>query len=188
MFEIFTAFIQIGMVAFGGGYAIFPILERELIEKRGWITRSEALEYMTIAQVTPGIIAVNLCTFIGTKRRGPAGGIIATIGFIIPGITFITLVTVFLTNFSEMAVVRHAFSGIKIAAAALVTNSLFKMTSALLAKKNGAFKNCFYLFVCVASFILQTFFNTNPVFIVLGAGLCTLIVFKLTDKSGEKTV
>jgi chromate transporter len=170
--------MKIGIVAFGGGYAILPLLEREFIAKRGWLTQEEALEYMTIAQITPGIIAVNVCTFIGEKRAGAAGGIAATLGFILPGITLVLCVSAFLRGVAGNPVVQHAFAGIRLAAAALIAQSVFKMTKGLCARKNGAFKNAALLVLCAASFVLSAFFKTNPVFIVAGAALAGALLFR----------
>ncbi|MDR0552359.1 MAG: chromate transporter [Spirochaetaceae bacterium] len=186
--ELFFIFLKMGCVAFGGGYAILPLLEREFIQKRGWLTRDEALEYMTLAQVTPGIIAVNLCTFLGNKRAGPLGGIAATIGFIIPGVTFISIIAAFLRNFADLTFVRHAFAGIRLAAAALIANAVTKMIAGLWKKKAGAARNTLVIFLCAASFTLSAFFKTNPVFIVLGAALLTPLflpkgaIFPKTDE------
>ncbi|MDR0540113.1 MAG: chromate transporter [Spirochaetaceae bacterium] len=174
--ELFFIFVKTGSIAFGGGYAILPLIEREFIERRGWLTRDEALEYMTIAQVTPGIIAVNVCTFIGNKRAGPVGGIIATLGFILPGVTFIGIIAAFLRNFAEIAVVRHAFAGIRLAAAALIASALVKMFAGLYKKEAGALKNALSLGLCAISFTLSAVFKTNPVFIVLGAGMLGLVL------------
>ena len=92
LFELFWLFAKMGSVTFGGGYAMLPILQRELVEKRGWVTNEELADYYAVGQCTPGIIAVNTSTFIGEKRRGVVGGIVSTLGFVFPSIIIISLI------------------------------------------------------------------------------------------------
>ena len=89
---IFLAFAKVGAMTFGGGYAMIPILERELIDKRGWATNEELMDYYAVGQCTPGIIAVNTATFIGNKLLGTIGGIIATLGMVFPSLVIITVI------------------------------------------------------------------------------------------------
>ena len=103
--DLFLTFAKVGVCTFGGGYAMLPILQREVVEKKGWATEEELTDYFAIGQCTPGVIAVNTATFIGQKFRGNLGGTIATLGVVFPSLVIITLIAAFLTNFAEIPVV-----------------------------------------------------------------------------------
>jgi chromate transporter len=177
LFEIFFVFAKMGCVTFGGGYVLLPIIERELIQKRGWTSTEEVLQYYTIAQITPGIIAVNVSTFIGYKRARLAGGIAATLGFTLPPVTMIVLVSLLLNNFASLEIVQHCFNGIKLAAGALILDTVWKLVKNLVKKERTLLKNTVSLIIFIISFLMSVFFNTNPVIIVLCAGLCGFLFF-----------
>jgi chromate transporter len=168
--ELLRAFVVIGATTFGGGYAMLPILDRELIKKRGWVTMDELLDYYTIAQITPGIIAVNVATFVGYKRKGLAGGIIATIGFVLPGVSLMILLSLFITRFAEYRLVQHAFAGIRIAVCALILDTILKLSK-------GFFKNFKSIAVFAIAFALSAVFSVSPAYIILGAGLAGFLLF-----------
>ena len=100
LFELLLVFARIGAVTFGGGYAMLPILQRELVEKRGWVTEEEIMDYFAIGQCTPGVIAVNTATFVGIKLRGYPGAVFATVGIVLPSIVIITLIAAVISNFA----------------------------------------------------------------------------------------
>ena len=110
--DLFLTFAKIGVCTFGGGYAMLPILQREVVEKKGWATEEELTDYFAIGQCTPGIIAVNTATFIGQKYKGILGGVLATLGVVFPSLIIITLIAAFLQNFASYPVVAHALAGI----------------------------------------------------------------------------
>ena len=112
LFDLFITFAKIGVMTFGGGYAMLPILQRELVENKGWSTEEDLADYYAIGQCTPGIIAINTATFVGTKQKGIIGGIVASLGMVFPSLVIITLIATVLTTFSELEVVKHAFAGI----------------------------------------------------------------------------
>ena len=116
LFEIFLAFVKIGAVTFGGGLAMLPILERELSQKRGWVTQDELLDYYAIGQATPGIIAVNVATFCGYKLQGTLGGIVATLAIVTPSIFVITILAIFINSLDQIPLMQKALTGINIAA------------------------------------------------------------------------
>ena len=120
LLELYLAFLKIGAVNFGGGYAMLPLLERDLVTKRGWTTTDDLMDYFAIGQCTPGIIALNVSTFIGHKRRGIPGAIAATLGFLTIPIIIILVIAAFLTNFAELPVVQHAFAGIRVCVCILI--------------------------------------------------------------------
>jgi len=169
--ELLWAFIVIGATTFGGGYAIVPALERELIKKRGWINMDEVLDFYTIAQITPGIIAVNIATFVGCKRKGSLGGAIATVGLILPGVSLMMLVSLFVKHFAEYPVVQHALAGIRLAVCALILDTSIKFFK-------GFFKDYKAIIISVIAFVLSSVFSVSPVYIVLGAGLAGFLLFR----------
>ena len=160
-----------GCITFGGGYAMIPIVERELIKKKGWVTMDEVMDYYTIAQITPGIIAVNLSTFVGYKRKGPLGGTIATLGFVFPGICFIILTAFFIKNIEDYPAVIHAFAGIRIAVGALILDTVFKMI-------RGIFKDWKALIIYILSFLASVIWGFSPMLIILCAGLAGLFIYR----------
>ena len=168
--DLFWTFLKIGAVSFGGGYAMVPVLERELIKGKGWVTMEEVMDYYTIAQVTPGIVAINVSTFIGNKRKGFLGGIISTIGFIIPGITLITIISFFISRFAENKIVHHAFAGIRVAVGALILNTVFRIFK-------GFYKELKSTALFIIAFAVSAFFKQSPVYTVLGAGILGWLLY-----------
>lgn len=168
LFKLFVTFAKIGSVTFGGGIAMLPILERELSEKLGWTTEEELLEYFAIGQSTPGIIAVNVATFIGYKKAGLIGGIAATLGMIFPSIVIITLIAKFISNFSDIIWVQKALSGINVAVAAILTMAVIKFS-----KKSV--KGILGIAIYLVSFSLVYFFKVETAFVLLGAGILGII-------------
>ncbi|MDR1636663.1 MAG: chromate transporter [Treponema sp.] len=169
--EIFFTFLKVGVLTFGGGYAMIPVVERELINKKGWISMEEVMDYYTIAQITPGIIGVNLSTFVGCKRKGSLGGFLATLGFVLPGVVFITLIAVFLANFADLPLVKHAFTGIRVAVCALIVDTVIKLVK-------GVFKNRKAMVMYALVFLLSARWSVSPVLLVAAAGLLGLLVFR----------
>lgn len=174
--ELFWVFAMIGSTTFGGGYAMLPILQREIVEKRHWATEEELMDYYAIGQCTPGIIAVNTATFIGYKYGGILGGVIATLGVVFPSMVIITIIAAFLTNFADLAVIKHAFNGIRAGVFVLVLDSVIK-----LAKKSVIDARCWIIFLLVLAISLFT--SVSPVILVIAAGVAG-ILFK--PDSGKK--
>ncbi len=127
LFQLFCSFFKIGLFSFGGGYAMLPMLQRELIERRDWVTEDEILDYFSIAQCTPGVIAVNTATFVGYKKKGVAGAALATFGVVLPSLIIITLIAALLSNFAEIEAVQHALVGIRAAVCVLIGTSVYKL-------------------------------------------------------------
>ena len=141
---------------------MLPILERELVEKRGWATSDELLDYFAIGQSTPGIIAVNVATFIGYKRAKVLGGVVATVGVVCPSVIIITIIAKFISNFSHIAWVQRALKGINVSVAALLTYAVINF-----AKKSV--KNVLGVVLFLLSFVLIFVFNVGTVWIILGS-------------------
>ena len=142
--DLFLTFAKVGVCTFGGGYAMLPILQREVVEKKGWATDEELTDYFAVGQCTPGIIAVNTATFIGYKHKGIPGGVLTTLGVVFPSLVIITAIAAFLSNFADIPVVQHALAGINAAVVALIAASVLKLGKSTL--KNGA---AIAIFLCV---------------------------------------
>ena len=157
--QLYLIFARIGSITFGGGYAMLPILQRELVENRQWVSDEELMDYFAIGQCTPGIIALNVSTFIGNKRKGILGGIIATLGFITIPIILIIIIALFLNNFSEYAVVKNAFAGIRVCVCVLILNAVERLW-----KKSIISKTTFLLFAVI---FLLTIFTEIPLYLLV---------------------
>ncbi|MBR4888728.1 MAG: chromate transporter [Clostridia bacterium] len=124
LLDMFFTFAKVGVMTFGGGYAMLPILQREVVEKKGWATEEELMDYFAIGQCTPGIIAVNTATFIGQKNKGILGGIFATLGVVFPSLLIISLLAGVIETFSHIAIVQHALAGIRVCVCVLIFNAV----------------------------------------------------------------
>ena len=186
LWDLFFTFFKIGAVSFGGGYAMLPILTREFVDKRGWASDTELNDYFAIGQVTPGIIAVNVATFIGNKIKGIIGGIVATVGLVTAPVIIITLIAALLTNFSDLEVVKHAFSGIRVAVCVLIISALARLW-----KKSVVDIWAFIIFAVI--FILSAFddllhipFDISPVPLVIGAAVAGIIIKAVKENKKAK--
>jgi chromate transporter len=170
LLELVWTFAYIGAFTFGGGYAMLPMLKREIVEKKHWATIDEIMDYFAIGQCTPGIIAVNTATFIGYKRKGVAGGIFATLGLVLPSLVIISVIAAGLENFAHIAAVQHAFAGIRVAVGALILDSVIKLFK-------GAVKDPAALAICAVAFVLSAVFRTSPVWVVAAAALAGFLLY-----------
>ena len=125
--SLFLTFARIGVCTFGGGYAMLPILQRELVEDKKWATETELADYYAVGQCTPGIIAVNTATFVGRSQAGIAGGVVATLGLVFPSLVIIMVIAAFLQNFMHLEFVIHAFNGVRAGVVALMLSSVIKL-------------------------------------------------------------
>ncbi|MGP1602061.1 chromate transporter [Treponema sp.] len=163
LLQLCAVFFKIGLFTFGGGLAMLPMLTEELSVKRQWVSRDELIDYFAIGQCTPGIIAVNVATFVGYKKQSVIGAVCATLGMIIPSILVITVLALFFSNFADAPSVKKAFSGINIAVAALLT----KVVVTFIKK---AVHNVFHALITAAAFTAVVFFRVHTVWII-AAGL-----------------
>lgn len=169
LFELFYVFSKVGLFTVGGGgYAMLPLLEREVVKKRGWLTEEELLDYYAIGQSTPGIIAVNTATFTGCKRCGIPGAIAATFGMVFPSLIIISVIAACFTNFAENEYLQNAFAGIRIAVPVILFPAISK-----LAKK--AIKGKLGITICLIAFLLIAFHLASPATVVLGAILLGIL-------------
>ena len=127
LLELFWAFCRIGGLTFGGGYAMLPMLQAEVVYKYKWATEEELLDYYAVGQATPGIIAVNTATFIGYNNKGIIGALFATAGVVFPSLVIIMIIAGLIENFSDIQVVQHAFSGVRIVVCVLILNAVIKL-------------------------------------------------------------
>lgn len=175
--ELFTSFAKVGVMTFGGGYAMIPILEREIVDNKGWATSEELMDYYAVGQCTPGIIAVNTATFIGHKIKGKLGGIFATLGVVFPSVLIICIIAGLLTNFADIPAVQSAFAGIRVCVCVLIFNAVVKLWKSAV-KDKGA------LLLCLAVFVCSVFFNISPIiFVILCA--CAGILFTKLEVRGK---
>ena len=156
LLELYWTFLKIGGVTFGGGYAMLPILERELVDKRHWTTMDDLRDYFSIGQCTPGIISLNVSTFIGEKRCGVPGALAATTGFLTAPIAIILVIASFLTNFADLAVVQHAFAGIRVCVCMLIVQAVLRLWK-------GSVVDGFTLGLYIVIFALNAFGGLLPV-------------------------
>ena len=180
LLDLYLTYFKLGFVTFGGGYAMLPILERELADKRHWTTLDELRDYFSIGQCTPGIIALNVSTFIGQKRGGVPGAIAAGLGFMTGPISIILIIASFLTNFADLPVIQHAFAGIRVCVCVLIVQAVLRLW-----KKSviDPFTLALYLIV----FALNAFsgilpFKIPAAILVICAGIAGILVSQIRNR------
>ena len=167
--SLFLSFAKVGVLTFGGGYAMLPMLQREIVDARGWATEEELADYYAIGQCTPGVIAVNTATFIGQKLGGVPCAAAATLGVIFPSLVIITVIAAVLQNFAELPVVRNAFAGIRVCVCALILNAVVKLWKKAVVDVPTAI-----IFLCVLA--LAVFTKLSPIIFVVAAALAGVAV------------
>lgn len=173
--DLFLSFAKVGVLTFGGGYAMLPILQREVAENRKWATEEELMDYYAIGQCTPGVIAVNTATFIGRKVKGLAGSILATLGVVFPSLVIIIAIAAFVNNFADSPIVQNAFAGIRACVCVLILNAVVKLWKKAIVDKPT-------LLVFAIVFILSVFTNLSPVVYVILAAAAGIILKSLEAK------
>ena len=161
--DLFLTFARIGGLTFGGGYAMLPILQREVVENKHWATEEELMDYFAIGQCTPGIIAVNTATFIGQKHKGILGGLSATLGVVFPSLIIISILAGVIEAFSHIVWVQHAFDGIRVCVCVLIFNAVVKLF-----KKAAIDKLTLGIFLVVA--LGSCFTPISPIIFVILSG------------------
>ena len=164
LIQLFLTFATVGVMTFGGGYAMLPILQREVVDNQGWATEEELIDYFAIGQCTPGVIAVNTATFIGQKKAGLLGGILATLGVVFPSVVIISLLAGVIEAFSHITWVQNAFGGIRICVCVLILNAVVKLL-----QKAVVDLPTLLIFAAVA--VGSTFLSFSPVVYVILAAL-----------------
>lgn len=178
LLHIYCIFFKIGAVTFGGGYAMLPILQAELVQRRGWLSEQDILDYFAVGQSLPGIIAVNVATMCGSRRRGFAGAAAAVLGVVTPSILIIMAIAMFIRGFTEQAVVQKALRGINLAVAALLVSAVVKMGKT-------AVKGWLTLFIAIGSFAAVELFGMPVVPVLLVSVACVFLAVRLGGRSGH---
>ncbi len=191
--DLFLTFARVGVCTFGGGYAMLPILQREVVEKKGWATDEELTDYYAIGQCTPGIIAVNTATFIGFKNKSYLGSVVATLGLVFPSVVIITLIAAFLSNFADIPVVQHALGGVNAAVVALIASSVIKLGKTTLKDAPSVvIYLCVLALAAAGNFLVfggglmgrAMEFLTSPAVLIVLAGLAGFLVRTAASKRG----
>ena len=170
--SLFLAFARVGVMTFGGGYAMLPILEREIVENHGWATREELMDYYAVGQCTPGVIAVNTATFVGYRLAGNLGGVVASLGMVFPSLVIITVIAGVLTNFAEIPAVRSAFAGIRVCVCVLIFNAVLKLWKSAVPDRPA-------LVLALGVFVLSVFLDLSPVVFVIFCAAAGILFTRL---------
>lgn len=179
LLDLYATFFRIGLFTFGGGYAMLPLIQREVVEKKGWSNENEVMDYFAVGQCTPGVIAVNVATFIGYKRAGVLGAIFATLGVVSPSIVIISLIASVLNHFSDNVYVQHALSGIRLAVCALVSVSIFKLF------KKGIV-DAVTAIIAIVVFLALEILGISPVLAVVISAIVGIVVRCFIKKGDAK--
>ena len=174
---LFLIFVKIGVMTFGGGYAMLPILQRELVEGKHWATDEELANYFAVGQCTPGIIAVNTATFIGHKNRGVLGGIVATLGVVFPSVIIISVLAGIINNFADLLLVQKAFAGIRVCVSVLIFNAVIKLGK-------DAVKDARSVIIFLVVALLTLFTDVSPALIII---VILVLSVALEGVAGKKT-
>ncbi len=177
LIDLFLVFAKIGVMTIGGGLTMLPLLEREIVKNRQWATEDELLDYYAISQCTPGIIAVNTATFVGSKQRKTIGGIFATLGMVFPCIVCITIIAALLAEFANNPIVQNAFRGIRAGVCALMLNTVIKLF-----KKSvkGVVTGAIWLVVCLG----MLFLDISPILYVVVCAVLGIVLHAETREGG----
>ncbi len=172
LIQLYVSWFKMGLFTFGGGYAMLPMIQKEVIEKYHWATEDEVMDYYAIGQCTPGVIAVNTSTFIGYYQAGVPGAIAATLGVVTPSIIIISIITGLITNFSSLAIVQHALNGIRVAVCMLMINAVLKLGK-------GNIKNKIGFLIFAVALIFAMFTKVSTVLLVIGAGIAGVVFSRI---------
>lgn len=162
--EAFSIFFKIGAFTIGGGYAMVPLIENEIVNKRNWVAKEDFIDLLAIAQSAPGVLAVNISIFIGYRLRGIRGSLVTALGTILPSFLIILAIALFFHNFKENPVVERIFKGIRPAVVALIAAPTFSMAK-------SAKINRYNIWIPVVSALLIWQLNFSPVWIIIATGV-----------------
>ncbi|HHV95195.1 MAG TPA: chromate transporter [Clostridiaceae bacterium] len=167
-FEIFITFFKIGSFTFGGGYAMIPLIEREVVYNKGWVSTEDIIDYFAICESIPGAIAINSAALIGYKTAGRKGSIAAVIGVVLPSFIIINIIAAFFTRFQYNPIVQAAFKGIRSAVVGLVGKAAFKIGKSSIKDKIG-------LIITIITVILVVFFDIHAILAIIGGAAFGLL-------------
>jgi len=178
--KLLLSFAYIGAFTFGGGYAMLPMFQRELVEKKQWLTDEEITDLFSISQCLPGVIAVNTAVFVGHKQKGVSGGIVAAMGVVLPSLIIIMAIAAFLTSFADIPVVQNAFKGLRVCVSVLIINAVIKL------RKNSVIDMPTVL-IFVAVFLLSIYMILPVAALVAIAGVCGIAISMLHKRFPPKS-
>ncbi len=173
LFEIFIVSAKVGALTFGGGYAMLPILQREVVENKGWNTEAEILDYYALSQCLPGILMVNTLAFVGKNKKGTLGAVFAALGAATPSFVIITIIASILKSFADYAAVKNAFAGIRVCVCVLIFNAVLKLWKSAVADYK-----CLLIFIGVL--LASLFVDVTPIVFVVTAGLLGIAITMLS--------
>lgn len=176
LFDLFYVFAKIGAFTIGGGYAMVPLIQSEVVDKRKWIDKGEFIDILAVSQSTPGALAINMATFIGFRKKGVLGSIAATLGCVLPSFVIILVVAMFFTKLMNVNAVQRAFMGIRPAVAALIAFSVYKIA------KSSKIKSIWYI-IAIAAFILVQFLKLDPIFVIILSGIAGILFGRRRDEN-----
>ena len=179
LWKVFATFFKIGAFTFGGGYAMIPLIQKEAVEKHGWVTDEDILEIIAIAESTPGPIAINSATFVGYRTCGVLGSVAATLGVVLPSFVLIYAISFVLRQFQDLKAVQYAFQGIRAGVLALLCKALWGMY-----KKNQ--KNWASYIVMAAAFILTGLLDVSVLPVLAGCAIFGLVTAKAMERKVQK--
>ena len=166
--ELFLTFMKIGAFTFGGGYAMIPLIQREICENKKWLNEDDILEVVAIAESTPGPVAINAATFVGSRTAGTPGAVSATVGVVLPSFLIISVISFVLKAFQESRTVQYAFMGIRAGVLALILKAVYTMFMAV--KKNAV-----SYVIMAAALVLTAFLKADAVFVIIGCAVFGLV-------------
>ena len=179
LFSIFSSFFKIGAFTFGGGYAMIPLIQKEAVEKKKWVSDEDILDIIAIAESTPGPIAINSATFVGYRAAGVLGSAAATLGVVLPSFIIILIISNVLEAFNEIQAVQYAFFGIRAGVLALVVKALINMY-----KKSK--KNWIFFVLAIFSFVAVGIFDVSVLPVLIICAAFSLIVSLICGRRAEK--
>lgn len=178
--NLFATFFRIGLFTLGGGYAMIPLIEAEVVDRRKWIDKTLFLDLIAIAQSCPGVFAINLSIFIGYRLKGIKGAVLTTMGTAMPSLLIILAIAMFFQHFQDVPWVAAAFAGIRPAVVALIAAPTFNMAR----RAKISFINCW---IPIGSALLIWALGVNPIYIILAAGIGGLIYGRLSSEDQQQT-
>lgn len=177
--ELFLVFFRIGAFTFGGGFAMIPLMRRELAEKKKWITDDEMADIFSLAQTAPGVISVNSATILGYKTCGFWGAFVSTLGVVLPSFITISVIALFFEAFKSIKIVSYAFWGIRSAVVLMIFDAALKLGK-------GVYKDWLGISVAAGTFLAVTFLGISAVYVLLFSIISGIIVSKAQERRGQK--
>lgn len=178
IFNYYIIFFKIGLLTIGGGYAMLPVIEKEVVEKKNWATEEEVMDSYALAQSVPGVIAVNTATFLGIKLNGFWGALAASLGVITPSIIIIIIIAIFFTRFREVTEIANAFRGIRIAVLSLLILTIYRMI-------RKSVKDIWGIILAIVSFICVMFFGVSAIYVIIGAAIISIVIYYRKEKDHD---